>query len=64
MNSTDHFDAVLPDFVRCSTGEPEFHQAAREVLQVLAPVPAAYPECVNSRIVKRVCEPKWQVTRR
>ncbi|KUN58057.1 hypothetical protein AQJ46_44530 [Streptomyces canus] len=61
MNASNHLDAVLADLVRRNPGEPEFHQAAREVLQALTPVLDDHPEYVDARIVERMCEPERQI---
>ncbi|MDF9811523.1 glutamate dehydrogenase/leucine dehydrogenase [Streptomyces sp. SPB162] len=42
-------------------GEPEFHQAAQEVLETLAPLLSARPEFVEAKLVERICEPERQL---
>ncbi|MFD7031470.1 NADP-specific glutamate dehydrogenase [Streptomyces sp. NPDC059917] len=49
------------EVVRRSPAEPEFHQAAREVLETLAPVLAARPELADAALVERLCEPERQI---
>ncbi|WP_043266228.1 NADP-specific glutamate dehydrogenase [Streptomyces sp. CT34] len=49
------------ELVRRNPGEPEFHQAALEVLETLAPVLAARPEFVDAKILERICEPERQI---
>ncbi|MEV0370908.1 NADP-specific glutamate dehydrogenase [Streptomyces sp. NPDC050636] len=49
------------ELVRRNPGEPEFHQAALEVLETLAPVLAARPEFVEAKILERLCEPERQI---
>ncbi|MGH1555305.1 hypothetical protein ACRAWF_36100 [Streptomyces sp. L7] len=45
VSARDHLAAVYDEVVRRSPAQPEFHQAAREVLETLAPVLAsARPE--------------------
>ena len=39
-------------------GEPEFHQAVREVLESLEPVLEAHPEYVKSGVMERIVEPE------
>ena len=51
------FAAVL----RRNPAEAEFHQAAREVLESLAPVLAKYPEIGQKKIIERICEPERQI---
>ncbi|MET9295695.1 NADP-specific glutamate dehydrogenase [Streptomyces sp. NPDC003077] len=53
--------SLYEELVRRNPGEPEFHQAALEVLQTLAPVLAARPEFAEARIVERICEPERQI---
>ncbi|WP_306192399.1 MULTISPECIES: NADP-specific glutamate dehydrogenase [unclassified Streptomyces] len=61
VSAQDRIDAVYAEVVRRSPAEPEFHQAAREVLDSLAPVLAARPELAEGALVERVCEPERQV---
>ncbi|RSO11256.1 NADP-specific glutamate dehydrogenase [Streptomyces sp. WAC 06783] len=49
------------ELVRRNPGEPEFHQAALEVLGTLAPALAARPEYAEAKIVERICEPERQI---
>jgi glutamate dehydrogenase (NADP+) len=37
-------EGLYADVVRRNAGEPEFHQAAREVLESLGPVLSKHPE--------------------
>ncbi|MFF4949080.1 NADP-specific glutamate dehydrogenase [Streptomyces chattanoogensis] len=53
--------ALHAELVRRNPGEPEFHQAALEVLETLAPVLAARPEFVEARVLERLCEPERQI---
>ncbi|MFI5621154.1 NADP-specific glutamate dehydrogenase [Streptomyces sp. NPDC051567] len=46
---------------RRDPGEPEFHQAVREVLETLGPVLAARPELREARIAERLVEPERQI---
>ena len=41
-----------------NAGEPEFHQAVREVLESLEPVIEARPEYVKSGVIERMVEPE------
>ncbi|GAA1910684.1 NADP-specific glutamate dehydrogenase [Streptomyces durmitorensis] len=41
--------------------QPEFHQAAQEVLETLAPVIEARPEYAEPGLIERLCEPERQV---
>ncbi len=53
----DVYDQVL----RRNPGEPEFHQAVREVLDSLVPVLEKHPEYVRAGIVDRLVEPERQI---
>lgn len=61
MDVSARIEAVYAQIVRRNSGEAEFHQAAREVLQSLRPVLTAHPEYLEARIVERLCEPERQV---
>ncbi|KJY35622.1 NADP-specific glutamate dehydrogenase [Streptomyces sp. NRRL S-495] len=54
-------ESLLAEVLRRNAGEPEFHQAVREVVETLGPVLAARPELVEARIVERIVEPERQV---
>lgn len=53
--------SLLDDVLRRNAGEPEFHQAAREVLGSLDPVIAADPRYAESAILERLTEPERQL---
>lgn len=53
--------ALHAELVRRNPGEPEFHQAALEVLESLEPVLAARPELAEARVLERVVEPERQI---
>ncbi len=42
-------------------GEPEFHQAVREVLESLEPVINKHPEYAKAKILERIVEPERQI---
>jgi glutamate dehydrogenase (NADP+) len=44
-----------------NAGEPEFHQAAREVLESLGRVIARNPEYSDEALIERICEPERQI---
>lgn len=52
---------LLDDVLRRNAGEPEFHQAAREVLGSLGPVLAANPQYARAAILERLTEPERQL---
>jgi glutamate dehydrogenase (NADP+) len=51
-------EKLYAQILRRNPGEKEFHQAAREVLESLAPVFARRPEFVDAKIIERICEPE------
>ncbi|MFJ8650544.1 NADP-specific glutamate dehydrogenase [Streptomyces sp. NPDC093546] len=59
--TTAWLESVEADILRRNPGEPEFHQAVREVLETLAPVVAARPELRDARLVERLVEPERQL---
>ena len=54
-------DRLRAEVERRNPAEPEFHQAAREVLETLAPVLAARPEYAEPGLVERLVEPERQI---
>ncbi|MDP9425164.1 MAG: NADP-specific glutamate dehydrogenase [Actinomycetota bacterium] len=42
-------------------GEPEFHQAVREVVGSLGPVLDRHPELAEEKVIERICEPERQI---
>ncbi|MCF2530009.1 NADP-specific glutamate dehydrogenase [Yinghuangia soli] len=54
-------DGLYDEVLRRNPGEPEFHQAVREVLESLGPILAARPDFVDARLLERICEPERQV---
>ncbi len=54
-------ELVLQNVVKRNPGEPEFHQAAREVLDSLGPVLGKHPEFAEHKIIERICEPERQI---
>ncbi|MGJ9494394.1 NADP-specific glutamate dehydrogenase [Actinotignum sp. GS-2025a] len=49
---------VYDQVVAANPGEPEFHQAVREVFDSIAPVLAAHPEYADQAILERLVEPE------
>ena len=49
---------VFEDVVRNNPGEPEYHQAVREVLESLEPVVERRPDIVKAGIIDRIVEPE------
>jgi glutamate dehydrogenase (NADP+) len=60
MNNDDLL-SIYDEIVKRSPGEPEFHQATREVLESLNPVVAKRPEYLKSKIIQRIAEPERQI---
>ena len=54
-------DAFMAKLVAKNPGEPEFHQAAHEVLNSLAPMLTRHPEYVELGILDRIVEPERQL---
>ncbi|MDR0410924.1 MAG: NADP-specific glutamate dehydrogenase [Treponema sp.] len=59
--SSVFIDSVLSAVVSRNPAEPEFIQAAREVIESLDPVVQKKPEIVRLKIVERIVEPERQV---
>jgi glutamate dehydrogenase (NADP+) len=53
--------AVYDQVLRRNPGEPEFHQAVKEVLDSLEPVIDRHPEYVRAKILDRLVEPERQI---
>ena len=56
-----YIDAVLEKTIKINPGEPEFHQAVREVLKSLEPVIQNHPEYERAGLLERLLEPERQV---
>lgn len=54
-------DHLLTEIEHRNPAQPEFHQAAHEVLETLAPVVAARPEYAEPGLIERLVEPERQV---
>ncbi|MEU0222769.1 NADP-specific glutamate dehydrogenase [Streptomyces sp. NPDC006284] len=59
--STSTLDHLLTEIEHRNPAQPEFLQAAHEVLETLAPVLAARPEYAEPGLVERLVEPERQV---
>ncbi|MET1044417.1 MAG: NADP-specific glutamate dehydrogenase [Microbacteriaceae bacterium] len=60
-SATSTLHDVYETAVSRNAGEPEFHQALREVLESIAPVIAHHPEYVEAGILTRLVEPERQI---
>jgi len=56
-----YVDQLMERLIKRNPNEPEFLQAAREVLESLEPVMEKYPEYVESGILNRLVEPERQM---
>ncbi|CAN5577854.1 NADP-specific glutamate dehydrogenase [soil metagenome] len=61
LQSATVISDVYERAVTRNAGEPEFHQAMREVLESIKPVLAAHPEYVEAAILDRLVEPERQI---
>ena len=57
----EKLQGIFDDIIRRNPGEPEFHQATREVLESLGPVVTKHPEYLQSKIIQRIAEPERQI---
>jgi glutamate dehydrogenase (NADP+) len=60
-STQERLAALQKEIVRRNPAQPEFHQAASEVLQSLEPVLTARPELAEAALIERLCEPERQV---
>ncbi|MCK6503833.1 NADP-specific glutamate dehydrogenase [Myxococcota bacterium] len=51
-------DSMMADLIAKNPAEPQFHQAAREVLESVIPVMDAFPAYRQARILERMVEPE------
>ena len=58
----DYIERVMQTVIDRNPGEPEFHQAAREVLNSLRPVIERHPEYEKNAILERLIEPDRMIT--
>jgi glutamate dehydrogenase (NADP+) len=61
MSSKALIQSVYEQVLSRNPGEPEFHQAVREVLDTLGPVLDKNPNYVKAGIVERLVEPERQI---
>lgn len=61
-NSIDEkLQPTLTEVLNRNAGEPEFHQAVREVLESLGRVIAKHPDYADDSLIERICEPERQI---
>ena len=58
MFKSSYLNELMDRVIKRNPGEPEFHQAVREVLESLEPVIEQSPEYVNSGVLERLVEPE------
>ena len=57
----DKLEPIFDEVVRRNAGEPEFHQAVREVFESLGRVVAKRPDYLEDALIERICEPERQI---
>ena len=57
----DKLEPIFDEVARRNAGEPEFHQAVREVLESLGRVVAKRPDYLEDALIERICEPERQI---
>jgi glutamate dehydrogenase (NADP+) len=60
-NTDDKLESIFDEVVRRNAGEPEFHQAVREVFDSLGRVVAKRPDYLEDALIERICEPERQI---
>ena len=58
MFKSSYLNELMERVIKRNPGEPEFHQAVREVLESLEPVIDRRPEYVTSGVLERLVEPE------
>nr|MBE6544821.1 NADP-specific glutamate dehydrogenase [Oscillospiraceae bacterium] len=58
MFKSQYLNELMETVIKRNPGEPEFHQAVREVLESLEPVIEQSPEYVTSGVLERLVEPE------
>jgi glutamate dehydrogenase (NADP+) len=61
MNIDEKLEPILAEVLKRNAGEPEFHQAVREVLESLGRVIAKHPDYLDDALIERICEPERQI---
>ena len=58
MFKSNYLNEVMDTVIKRNPGEPEFHQAVREVLESIEPVLEQRPEYITSGVIERMVEPE------
>lgn len=61
MTIDEKLAPILAEVLQRNTGEDEFHQAVREVLESLGRVVAKSPDYADDALIERICEPERQI---
>ena len=61
MDTSTKVEGICEEVIQRNPGEPEFHQAVREVVGSLGPVLDKHPEIVEEKVIERICEPDRQI---
>ena len=61
IDTNEKLENIYEEVVERNPGEPEFHQAIREVVNSLGPVLERHPEFIEESVVERLCEPERQI---
>ncbi|MFC5994962.1 NADP-specific glutamate dehydrogenase [Pseudonocardia hispaniensis] len=54
-------EPIYANVLARNPGEPEFHQAVREVLESIGPAVDKHPDYADAKIIERICEPERQI---
>ncbi|RYE08213.1 MAG: NADP-specific glutamate dehydrogenase [Hyphomicrobiales bacterium] len=57
----EKLEPILTQVLQRNAGEPEFHQAVREVFESLGRVVAKHPDYLQDGLFERICEPERQI---
>ncbi|WP_220475241.1 NADP-specific glutamate dehydrogenase [Paracoccus onubensis] len=60
-NIDEKLEPILAEILLRNAGEPEFHQAVREVIESLGRVIAKRPDYADHALIQRICEPERQI---
>lgn len=54
----EYLEELMATVIKRNPGEPEFHQAVREVLESLEPVVEKHPEYIEKGVLASIVEPE------
>ncbi|GEL20132.1 NADP-specific glutamate dehydrogenase [Pseudonocardia asaccharolytica] len=61
MSLHGDLEPIYANVLARNPGEPEFHQAVREVLESIGPAVDKHPDYADAKIIERICEPERQI---